>query len=363
VDNSPPPHHAGGRWPAFLWPAGAAIACTLAGFAMEERFDRVNIAMVYLLAVVIAALRFSRPVAIATAVACMLAFDYFFVPPKRAFVVDDFQYLLTFTIMLVVAIVISKLTEDIRGQAQKRAELETSAEAERIRSALLASVSHDLRTPLAVMSGASSTLAEAADDLDPEERRALARGVFEQSVAMSEQVAKVLQMTRLETGSITLARDWNSIADLAGAVLGRLAQRLARHRVMTDFPADLPLVRVDAALIDQVLSNLVENAAKYTPEGTLIRLRANVEDGRVVVSIEDYGGGLPIADFEKIFAKFERGRAEGKVGGAGLGLSICRAIVMLHGGKIWAQQLAGGGTAFRFTLPLEAVPSVPVESQ
>lgn len=348
-------------WTGLAFALAAAAGCTVLGLAMQGRFDPVNIAMVYLLGVVVSALRFSRGAAIVSAVLCVAAFDFFFIPPTWTFTVDDPQYLLTFAIMLIVALVISKLTADVHNEARRRGTLETEAQAERLRSTLLASISHDLRTPLAILSGASSSLAEEGGALTPEDRKALARSVFEQTRALSEQVAKVLQMTRLETGSVTIERDWNSLPDLAGPVLARLREVLARHRVMTDFDKVLPLMRVDATLIDQVLANLLENAARYTPPGTLIRLRAQVKDTEMVVSVEDFGGGLLAEDFERVFAKFHRGRNEGAVAGAGLGLSICRAIVLLHGGRIWVEQLAGGGTAFRFTLPLEAAPPVPAE--
>jgi len=320
---------------------------------MHGRFDLVNIAMVYLLAVVIVALRYSRGPAVVTSVLSIAAFDYLFVPPQGTFTVEDVQYLLTFGIMLAVGLIISGLTDSVRARARAQAKLEAAAETERLRSTLLASISHDLRTPLAVMCGASSSLAERGERLSAEERQALARSVYEQAREMSEQVAKLLQMTRLESGAIELQRDWDSLAEIAGAVLERLGERLAGHR--------LPLVRVDAALIDQALANLLENAARHTPSGTLVRLRAKREAAELVVSIEDYGPGLPEGDAERIFAKFEHGAAEGAGGGVGLGLAICRAIVRLHGGRVWAEQLPGGGSAFRFTLPLEEPPSVPAE--
>jgi len=348
-------------WAGYAWAAGAAALCTLAGLAMTPRFDLVNIAMVYVLAVVVVALRHPRGPAIATAVLSLLAFDYVFVPPRGAFTVDDAQYLFTFAIMLAVALAISRLVEDVRARARAQAALEVEAETERIRGALLASISHDLRTPLAVMTGASSSLAENGERLGAEERRALASSVFEQARDMSEHVSKVLQMTRLETGALAPDRDWASLAEIAGAVLRRLAGKLEGHRVMVDLPDELPLLRVDAALVEQALGNLLENAARHTPPGTVVRLRAQPRASEVVVSVEDFGGGLPDADLERIFAKFERGVAEGG-GGMGLGLSICRAIVRLHGGRAWAERVAGGGIAFRFTLPVEAVPAMPAEA-
>ena len=349
-------------WAGYAWAAGATAACTLLGFAMRPRFDLVNVAMVYLLPVVYVASRHSRGAAIAASVLSAAAFDFMFVPPQGAFTVDDVQYLLTFAIMLAVGWVISGLTEDVRRRAREQAALAIEAETERIRSTLLASISHDLRTPLAVMSGASSSLAEHGEQLEPAERRELARSVFEQTREMSEHVAKVLQMTRLETGSLALERDWASLEEIAASVLERLRERMASHRVMVDIPRDLPLVRVDAALVEQALGNLLENAARHTPAGTVVRLNAKAADGELVVSVEDYGGGLPEEDVERVFAKFHRGSVEGGASGMGLGLAICRAIVRLHGGRAWAERVPAGGTVFRFTLPLERAPAMPAEA-
>lgn len=346
----------------YAWAVAATLSCTAAGWAMRGRFDLVNIAMVYLLGVVIVALRFPRGPAVATTVLSVAAFDVLFVPPQGTFTVDDAQYLLTFGIILAVGLVISRLVESVRARAHVQARLEAQAETERLRSALLASISHDLRTPLAVMAGASSTLAERGERMSAEERRGLARSVFEQAREMSEQVAKILQMTRLETGAITLARDWDAIGEIAESLLRRLRERLASHRVIVELADELPLVRVDASLIEQALGNLLENAARHTPPGTLIRLRARRAGAELVVSVEDFGPGLSDEELERVFAKFHRGAAEGAVGGMGLGLSICRAIVKLHGGRAWAERVPGGGTAFRFSLPVEQAPSLPVEA-
>ena len=328
---------------------------------MRPRFDLVNVAMVYLLAVVIIALRFTRGPAIAAAVLGVVAFDVLFVPPQGALTVDDVQYLLTFAIMLAVALIISRLVESVRRQAAAQAALEIEAETERIRSTLLASISHDLRTPLAVMAGASSSLEQGGERLTTAERNALAKSIFDQAREMSEHVAKLLQMTRLELSAIRLDRDWASLAEIVGTVLARLAERLAMHRVIVDLPDDLPLIRVDATLIEQALTNLLENCAKHTPPATVVRVRAQRSDGEIVVSVEDYSDGLAEHDVERVFAKFHRGSMEGPGTGLGLGLAICRAIVRLHGGRAWAERVPGGGTAFRFTLAVEQTPSPPPE--
>jgi two-component system sensor histidine kinase KdpD len=162
---------------------------------------------------------------------------------------------------------------------------------------------------------------------------------------------------------IALNRDWHALGEIAGSVLRRLRIPLAAHPVAVSLPDDLPLVRVDATLIEQVFANLLENAAKYTPPGTAIALRAEQVEGELRISVQDAGPGLPPGDPERLFAKFQRGSTEGAIGGAGLGLAICRAIVRLHGGKIWAERLPRGGAAFCFTLPLEQMPDVPEETE
>lgn len=345
------------RWAGYACAIGAAAICTAIGHAMVPRFDIVNIAMVYLLAVVAIALCFDRAAAILSAALCVAAFDFTFVPPQGTFTVNDVQYLLTFAIMLVVALVISLLTENRRRQDRQRAELELQADSERLRSTLLASISHDLRTPLAVMTGASSSLAESAEKMSSADRAALAQSIYRQALDMSERVSKILQMTRLEAGGIPMEFDWASIAEIVGSVMARLSERLARHRVVVDIPGDLPLVRIDAALIEQALANLLENAARHTPPGTMVQIRAQRMDRELVVTVEDFGPGISARDLDRLFAKFERGKSDS--GGVGLGLAICRAILRLHKGRVWADELPDGGVAFRFALPLADAPDMP----
>ncbi|MGQ0509076.1 MAG: sensor histidine kinase [Betaproteobacteria bacterium] len=344
----------------YAWAAASAAASTLVGLAAGTRLQLVNIAMIYMLAVVVVALRFERGPVIAAAVLGVAAFNFFFVPPVHTFTVDDPQHLLAFGMMLAVGLVISGLTASVRRQAEARARSALEAETERIRSTLLASISHDLRTPLAVIAGAASGLAERGEQMPAAERVALAQSIFRQSREMSELVAKVLDMTRLDSGAVAPRLDWGSMGEIASAVLDRLKDPLSAHMVMVDLPADLPLVRMDAVLVEQVLANLLENAARHTPPRTLVRLRAWVKSGEMVASVEDYGPGLPEGEAGKMFAKFQRA-AGTRQGGVGLGLAICRAIVELHGGRIWAEAIPGGGTAFRFSLPLEPSPNVPAE--
>jgi len=229
-----------------------------------------------------------------------------------------------------------------------------SAETEAVRNTLLASISHDLRTPLAVITGASTALADPKMTLDPDARRALASSIATKARDMSELISNVLDLMRFESGRVPLRREWEGLEDLVGLAIRKVEPRLGARTVQVDLPADLPDLPVDAVLVTQVFVNLLENAAKHTPDGTVIRIGAGVEPGAVTVFVEDNGPGLPAGDPELLFAKFQRGRGESEVPGAGLGLAICRAIVEAHGGTIRATDRAGGGARFEFTLPVEA---------
>jgi two-component system sensor histidine kinase KdpD len=232
-----------------------------------------------------------------------------------------------------------------------------AAESESLRNTLLASISHDLRTPLAVITGAASTLAHHGSALDPGTQLSLARSIEEQAHEMSNLISNVLDLMRLESGRIELRRDTHSVEDLVGTALHRLEPRLQSHPVAIDLPEDLPSVSVDPVLVSQVLANLLDNAAKYTPAGTPIRIAAVADAPMVRVVVEDEGPGLPPGDPRLLFEKFQRGREESAVVGAGLGLAICRAIVSAHGGEITAGPGSRGGARFEFTLPVaEAVP-------
>lgn len=245
------------------------------------------------------------------------------------------------------------------GLAMERAHLadaaetaRVAAETEGVRNTLLASISHDLRSPLSVIAGASSTLADRGDELDAQARKSLACSIENKAREMSELVSNVLDLMRLESGQIALRREWETLDDLVGSALARMESRLGEHPVHVELPADLPPVYVDAGLIVQTFVNLLDNVAKYTPPGALVYVTARLQDGDwVVVTVDDSGPGLPMAGRERLFDKFQRGRDEETVVGAGLGLAICRVILEAHGGQIRAGDRPGGGARFEFTLP------------
>jgi two-component system, OmpR family, sensor histidine kinase KdpD len=243
--------------------------------------------------------------------------------------------------------------------AEQAESARVSAESESLRNTLLASISHDLRTPLAVMAGAGSTLAEHGASLDEATRSTLARSIETKAREMSELISNVLDLMRLESGQIRLRNDWQTLDELVESALRRLEEPLARYGVDLRLPGDLPPVYVDANLMTQVFTNLLDNIVKYTPPGTHILISAAVDDaalGRpagtsIRVTVDDDGPGLPAGDPERLFEKFQRGTGEGTIVGVGLGLAICRAIVRAHGGEIEAHARPGGGTRIELTLP------------
>ena len=233
-----------------------------------------------------------------------------------------------------------------------------AAERETLRNTLLSSISHDLRTPLAVMAGAGSALAQHGATLDEATRVELARSIETTAREMSELVSNVLDLVRLESGQVALRRDWQTLDDLVGSALTRYQESLRSYKVETRLPAELPPVWVDGTLVVQLFANLFDNIAKYTPPGTRVLVSAVPLGDFVQVAVEDDGPGLPAGDPARLFEKFQRGQDEGPVIGVGLGLAIAQAIVRAHGGEIEAQRREGGGARFVFTLPCSEGPAV-----
>ncbi len=227
-------------------------------------------------------------------------------------------------------------------------------ETEEMRSSLLSAVSHDLRTPLASITGAASTLRAQGDRLAPGVRDELLESISEEALRLSRLVGNLLDMTRLESG-VELRRDLYPLEEIVGAALQRLEPQLAGREVTAAVPEDLPLVNVDDVLLGQVLVNLIENAAKYSPPGGAIEIAATATPTAVQLEVRDRGVGFAAGDEKRLFEKFYRGNSKG-VRGAGLGLAICRAIVVAHRGTIEALHREGGGAIFRIRLPLDGRP-------
>ncbi|MEO5955074.1 MAG: sensor histidine kinase KdpD [Nitrospiraceae bacterium] len=498
------------EWSSYgLGVVGVGLSTTVA-WLMFPYFGLANLIMMYLLGVVLVASRYGRGPSVLASVLSVAAFDFFFVPPYLSFAVSDIQYLLTFAVMLVVALTISGLAVRTKQQAElarrqerrtavlyalsrdlathrgtgmlaqlaakhlrevfdsqvaifladadKRVQLQRGeqlhfefdpkesgvaqwvfehneraglgtdtlagasalylpllgssgsigvvavrptessrfldpdqlllleslvnqvalaiertrlseeaqqahvhVETERMRNAILSSVSHDLRTPLATITGSASSLLDEQGQLDPAARLELVRSIYREADRLDRLLKNLLDMMRIEAGAVQLSKEWHPIDEVVGAALARLEGRLRDHTVNTAFPADLPLVLVDGVLLEQVMINLVENAVKYAPSGSAIDLSASASDREVVVEVADRGPGIPVGEETRIFDKFYRAKPA-REGGVGLGLTICRGIIEAHGGRIWAENRRGGGAMFRFAVPLlERQPSVESE--
>jgi two-component system, OmpR family, sensor histidine kinase KdpD len=243
-------------------------------------------------------------------------------------------------------------TERARGEVER----------EQLRSSLLSSVSHDLRTPLAVITGTASTLIDGGGAIDEATRLELMKTILDESERLNRLIRNLLDMTRLDSGTVKVKKEWSPLEEVVGSALNRLDARLLGRKVHVALPPGLSLVPFDAVLIEQALINLLENAAKYS-QGP-IEINAVLGSEEVVVEVADRGPGIPPGEEARVFEKFHRAIREGGPSGVGLGLAICRAIVAAHGGRIWAQNRDGGGASFRFSLPIqgEAPRLVPPEA-
>jgi two-component system sensor histidine kinase KdpD len=480
-------------------------ACTLLGALLRPFFSPANLVMIYLLAVVVAAIYLGRGPSILVAVLGVLAFDYFLTPPRLTFGVSDTEYLLTFVALFIVSLVISNLTARTREHAEaaerraaqnaelyalsrdlaaavdldaimqailthvrqtfsrqaavflaqgddvelyvassgfelnekelavatwtfqhgqpagrgtdtlpsadmrhlplktargvvgvlgvkpstpgshltpdqrqlldafasqaaigiERAQLADQAQqaellqaTEKLQSALLNSISHDLRTPLVSILGTLSSLQEEDIQLDDATRRSLVENAHGEAKRLNRLVGNLLDMTRIEAGALKVAREPCDVQDVIGAALERLDDRLRGRTLNIDVPPDLPLVPMDFVLIVQVLVNLLDNALKYSPPGAPIDVRARVDGPEATIEVADRGVGIPPGDLERVFDKFYRVQQPGQVTGTGLGLSICKGILEAHGGRIGAQNRPGGGMFMTVALPLDAAGEV-----
>jgi two-component system sensor histidine kinase KdpD len=483
--------------------------CTALAALIFPYVTLVDLAMVYMLGIVFVASSTAKGPSLLATILSVAAFDFFFVPPRYTFAVSDARYLFTFGVMLVVAIVISRLTIKIREQAdasrhrerrtaalyslsrklvhergieqlstiaekhvselfsshtvilvpdekgglkvsvsgpvtfaldqkelsvaqwsfnhRQRAGLGTDtlsgakalylplvaasrtvglmgvmptqsgsffdqeqvhalesfanqiamaidrallsqeaqqallkAETETLRNTLLSSVSHDLRTPLAAITGAITTLLQKDVTFSAPERQELLQTAYEEAEHLNQIIRNLLDMTRLEAGGIKVKKEWQPFEEIVGAVINRLSEKLKDRPLTVNLPSDLPMVAFDPLLMEQVLMNILDNAVKYTPQGTPIELSANVQENDIIVNISDRGPGIPKGEEKRIFDKFVRGASTG--GGLGLGLAICDAIVSAHGGRIWAENRHGGGSVFCFALPIgEQHPRLEIE--
>jgi two-component system, OmpR family, sensor histidine kinase KdpD len=246
----------------------------------------------------------------------------------------------------------------ILSKSENRAKI--LEESDRLKTAILSSVSHDLRTPLALIQASASSLYDPAVDLEPGARAEMQAMLLEETEHLNQLVGNLLNMSRIEAGALKLQQQWNSMADLIDTVAGRMQRQTIRNQIEVDVSEELPLIQVDAILIEQVFINLISNSLKYAPIGSWIRIRAFVQNPDwMQVVLLNQGPAIPEEHLEHVFEKFYTYPGMHQVHSTGLGLSICKGIIEAHGGRIWASNRPDG-LEFSFTLPLLKEGIVPM---
>lgn len=266
-------------------------------------------------------------------------------PDGARFDDDDVQLLTSFTNQAVLALERARLTEEA-GRAA------ILAQSDELKSALLAAVSHDLRSPLATIKTSATSLLDRSVQWDEASRTEFLQAIDEETDRLTLMVGNLLDLSRIEGGALRPDKDWYDVAELIVDVAARLTSLTIQHELRTDVEPSLPLAHFDYVEIAQVLMNLGGNAVKYTPPGTEITLSARCISDAIEFAVRDTGSGIPSSKIPLLFERFYRADPAGQASGAGIGLTICKGLVGAHGGRIWVESRMGAGTAFHFTIPL-----------
>ncbi len=350
----------------YMWVLGVVFFCTgMAYVAMKVgtlRFHHAhtaNVVMVYLLGVLVVALNAtSRGPALFCAFASVLAFDYCFVERVYSFIPEDRAYVTVVIGMFITALIVNELALRARKTAGLLQQATFEKESEKLKNTLLRSVSHDLKTPLAAIMGASSTLlSESSNTISGLHKTELTKSIYEESERLERLVSNLLEITRLESGGLA-HKEWNAVEDLIGSTLSSMERRLVGHDVQLEIEPGLPLLEVDDVLMGQVFANLLDNCLRYAPSGKY-KISACQDGKNVVVTVCNTGSSIGKGEEERVFEKFYRARTEVK--GCGLGLAICRGIVQLHGGSIRAES-GDNDVSIKILMPISAQPMILEEA-
>jgi len=325
------------------------------GFLFEYLdIPMINEILVYILAIAIVAIRTSGKLyAMLAGVVAVVAFNYFFAEPQFSLVADP-GYLITFGMMLLIAYILSSMSIMIKKAEEERVRLEEEAKREAFQANLLRAISHDLRTPLAGISGNANILLSHGDGLSDETKKQIFESIEDDSLWLNNLVENLLSISRMSNGQNMLTAQAEVIADLIDDAIKHVDRRNVDYNIKTHYEDEFMMVKADPRLIVQVVINIVNNAIKYTPEGSNIDIYTAKKDSMVEIRIEDNGPGLSETNLEKIFDQFF---TEGKVKGdsrrgLGLGLYLCRSIVEAHEGRITAYNIEPHGAGFAITLPI-----------
>jgi K+-sensing histidine kinase KdpD len=364
---------------AALLSLGAVALVSIAIRALEPLAPVLSLGVLYLFAVLPVAALWGLPFAIPVSIVSMLTFNWLFLPPTHTFRLADSENWVALAVYLVTAISVSALSDRARrrteeaeqrrreaeramdeARASEERRLREAVEAEGLRrsdavkTAVLRSVSHDLRSPITAITTATEVLHELGDSLSDADRDELVAAILAQVRRLDRLVANLLELSRLEAGAATPVRELWTIDGLVARVLDVLAAD--ENRVDVELPEDIPPVEVDPGQIERALVNVIENALKFSDPDSRVALHATSEAGEVFLRVTDSGPGIPAYERERVFEPFVRGGAADGDRGSGLGLAIARGFVALNGGRLWVEPSVAGGAEFVLTLPAVALP-------
>ena len=365
----------------------ALITSVLAPF--QQQVNATTVALAFLLVVLFVALFWGSRPALLASVLGMFCFNFFFLPPLYTLTIAHAENWIALIVFFTTALAVGQLSARAKQRAEeaesgkrqieslykqlqaafeRASEAEAAKRSERLKSALLDAVTHDLRTPLTSIKASITTLIDEArgptDDnqpvvLDEESRAEMLEVIDQESDRLNRFISDLIELARIEAGELQLRRRWGAVDEIISTALTRAKSLIANHKVHVNSETESPVVRVDANAVSEVIYTLVDNAAKYSPPGSTIRIDTHRgQDGMVVMAVEDEGSGIPPQMRERVFDKFFRATRNGDVSthqpsGTGLGLAIAKGIVEAHEGKIWIENASNGkGTRVVFTLPI-----------
>ena len=310
--------------------------------------------LLYLVPIILAASRWGRGPAIVAVITAALGHDLLFVDPVGMVTITRPDEAVGLALLLFTALVTAQLADSARRGAEAAREAAVARRSDELKTALLRAVSHDLRTPLGTIKASVSSLRQVDASYTAEDRAELLAAIEEEADRLDHLVGNLLDASRLEAGVLKPQKRPQDLGELVTTVVRRLQAALAGRPVRVEIAEGLPLVACDYAQIDQVVTNLLENAAAHTPPGAGVLVRAALDGDLVRAEVTDQGPGIAPPDRARVFQPFERG--PGQARGSGLGLTIARGLVEAHGGQLWVEDVPGGGARFVFTLPARSAP-------
>lgn len=326
---------------------------TLIGLGLHDLVGYRVVAFMLLVSVSILALLFDiRPV-IAAAIGSALIWDFLFIPPRFTFTIGATEDQLLLLTYFVVAIIHAVLTMKIRHEQKVAREKEAKASQIKFYNTLLNSLSHELRTPITTILGATDNLLTNKGSISDKDKDELLQGIATATLRLNQQVENLLSMSRLESGVFKIKPDWVDVRELIYTTVQRLEPAITKYRLSIFIPEAMPLVKLDYGLMEQVLYNLVNNTLQHTQEGTDIIINASYVEDKLLLTVSDTGKGFPEAEMGRVFDKFYRVSGS-KPGGTGLGLSIVKGFVEAHQGTVSLRNLPLSGAEFTITIPTEA---------